>query len=202
MGERINHGVASQNRARADYRMTTDLGAITDDGAEFAQARCDQFVFVSQTDFFPVQSHICQNHSCPQVGLVAANRVTDVVKMRDLGPVEYYAIFKLAGVTKDCAIANDNIFADITTASYLAIVSDPGRTFNGRTVFDDGFVTDIDPVAYERSAKQTTVHRRIEAELEITGDLLQNIPDLGRVIEEGSMLCLAQVEVVRSREHC
>jgi hypothetical protein len=135
------------------------------------------------------------------VGLVAENRVTDIVKMRDLGPVEYYAIFKLAGVTKDYAIASDNIFADITTASYLAIVSDPGRTFNGRAVFDDGFVTDIDPVADEGSAKQTSVQRRIEAELEITGDLLQNIPDLGRVIEERSMLCLAQVEVVRSREH-
>jgi hypothetical protein len=135
------------------------------------------------------------------VGLVAENRVTNIVKMRDLGPVEYYAIFKLAGVTKDYAVANDHVFADITTASYLAIVSDPGRTLNGRAVFDDAFVTDIDPVANEGSAKQTSVHRRIEAELEITGDLLQNIPDLGGVIEERSMLCLAQVEVVRSREH-
>src|SRR5262249_33455775 len=153
-----------------------------DDGAEFAKTRCDRLVFVSQMDFFPVQSHICQNHSCPQVGLVAENGVTDIVKMRDLGPVEYYAIFKLAGVTKDYAVANDHIFADITTASYLATISDPGRTFNGRAVFDDSFVTDIDPVAYEGSAKQTSAHRRIEAELKITGDLLQNIPDLGRVI--------------------
>src|SRR6516162_1963418 len=104
MGERINHGVASQDRARADYRVTTDLGAITDDGAELAQTRWDRLVFVSQMDFFPVQSHICQNHSCPQVGLVAKNRVTDIVKMRDLRPVEYYAIFKLAGVTKDYAV--------------------------------------------------------------------------------------------------
>src|SRR5215469_12388476 len=134
MGERINHCVASQNRARADYRLTTDLGVITDDGAELAQPRCDRLVFVSQMDFFPVQSHICQNHSCPQVGLVAENGVTDIVKMRDLGPVEYYAIFKLARVTKDCAVANDHIFADITTASDLAIIADPGRTFNGPAV--------------------------------------------------------------------
>ena len=196
MGERINHGVASQNRARAYYRVATDLGAITNDGAELTESGCDATVFVSQMDFFPVQSHICQNHSCPQVSFITENGVTDIVKMRDFGAVEHHAIFKLAGVTKDHSITHDYAFADIAATADLAIIPDPGWTFNGRTVFDDGFVTDIHHFANKRSAQQSSVNGWIKPKLEIAGDLLQNIPDLGRVIEERSVLCLAQVEVI------
>src|SRR6516165_10769870 len=117
MGERINHGVASQNRARADYRVTTDLGVITDDGAELAQPRCDRLVFVSQMDFFPVQSHIRQNHSCTQVGFVAENRVTDIVKMRDLGSVA----IDWSSYRKWISFRSNRTFARITPAPRWAL---------------------------------------------------------------------------------
>ena len=177
-------------------RVTADLGSIADDCAELAKARGDALVFVAQMDFLPVQSDICQNHSCAQVGLVAENRIADIIEMGDLGAVEYHAIFKLTRIAKDYPVANDHTFADVTATSDLAIIPDPGWSFNGRTVFNNRPVPDIDHFADKGPSEQTSVDSWIEPKLKITGDLLQDIPDLGRVIEECPMLCLAQVEVV------
>ena len=117
--------------------------------------------------------------------------------MRNFGVIEDDAILEFAGVAEHHTISDDHVFADITATPYFAVISDPGGTFDGRSVLDHRATSDVDILTYERAPHHPGVNSWFQPELQIAANLLQDIPDLDTIIENGAMLCLVKIEKIR-----
>jgi hypothetical protein len=201
VGERIDQGITTDYRTRANDGVATDLCPIADDGPKFAQSGRNELGFRFYSDLLTVQSDVGEDDTGAEVDLITQHRITDVTEVRNVGVIENDAIFELARIAEHDPVADDDVFAYITAAPDFAVVSDPGRAFYGRTVLDHGPTSDVDILADKGSAHDSAINGWFQAELEIAPDLLQDVPDLCAVVENSPMLCLIQIEKIRRRKH-
>ena len=129
-------------------------------------------------DLFAIQSNIGEDDTGAKMGLITQHGIADVTEVRDFGVIKDDAIFEFARIAEHDAVADDDVFAYITATPYFAVVSDPGRTFDGRSVLDHCSTADVDILTDKRSAHHPGINGRFQTELEIAADLLQNIPYL------------------------
>src|SRR5262245_27429074 len=98
--------------------------------------------------------------------------------MRYLCFIEQDAVLEFAGVAHHDSVTGDDVFADVTPAADVAILSDPGRALQDRALLDDCSTTDKDRVANEWFPHQFAEHHWFQAKLEIAGNLFQSVPDI------------------------
>ena len=98
--------------------------------------------------------------------------------MRHLRFIEQDAVLEFARVPHHHAVADDHVFPHVTAAADVAVLSDPGRPFQDRALFDNRARADENRVADERLADEFTQHRRLQAKLQITRDLLERVPNI------------------------
>src|SRR5438105_32549 len=106
------------------------------------------------------------------------DRVADVIEMRHLRFIEQDAILELARVPHHDAISDDHIFAYIAAAPDMTVLSDPRRPFQDRALLYDRAGADENCVADKWLAHQFAEHRRLQAELEVTRDLPERVPNI------------------------
>ena len=128
-------------------------------------------------------------------------RIPDIVKVGYLGVVEDNAVFKLARIAKNHAVADDHVFPDIAAASDFAVFSDPCRTLNRCPVFDQGPAADVDIFADEGAAKNAPVNSWFEAKLKIACDLLKRIPHVRAIVEECAVFRLVEIKEIPGLKH-
>ena len=125
-----------------------------------------------------IQFHIRENHARAEMRPIAENRIADVTEMRHLRFVEEDAVLELAGISHHHAVADDHVFAHVTAAADVAVLSDPGRALSTPRLVRRSCRADENRIADERFADQLAQHRRLETELQITRDLLERVPDV------------------------
>src|SRR5438132_12771202 len=123
---------------------------------------------------------------------ITKDRIAHVIEMRRLRLVEENAVFEFARVSHDDAIAHNDVLAHVTTAADLAIFADPGRPFQDRALFDDRSATDEDRITDERFPHELAQYAGLQAELQITGDLFERVPNI--------ILALKQLRMGRTFE--
>jgi len=201
VSERIDQGITTDDRTRANDRVATDLCPVAYNRPKFAQPGRDELGFRFHSDLLAVQSDIGEDDTGAEMDLITQYGITDVTEMRNVGVIEDDAIFEFARIAKYDSVADDDVFADVAAASDFAIISDPGRTLDGRTVLNHRSAADVDIFADKGPAHDPGINGWFQAELEVAADLLQDIPDLYAVIENSPMLCLIEIEKIRRREH-
>src|SRR4029077_17271273 len=184
-----------------DNRTTPDFYPVPHDRTEFSESGRNQSGFALNANFFAIQSNVRKYDSGSKGGFVADHRIPDVIEMWYLGIIKDDAVFEFARISKDGAIADDHIFPDITTASDLAVVSDPGRTFNCRPVLDQSSVAHIHIFTNERTAHNATVDCGLQAKLKIASNLLERVPHIGAVIKYCAVFCLVKVKEFSGCKH-
>jgi hypothetical protein len=135
------------------------------------------------------------------VGLVAEDRVADIVEVRDLCLVEDEAIFEFRGIPGHDSISENHIFPDVTSVSNLTVLADPSRTFDHGPLFDHRAFADKHSAAHERLADEAAMETGLQAELEISRDLRQNIPDMLGVLKKGLVLAVAEIKKFVDGKH-
>jgi hypothetical protein len=201
VSERIDQRITTDDRTRANDRVTTDLCPVAYNRSKFTQPGRNQLGFGFHSDLLAIQSDVGEDDTGAEMNLITQHGVTDVTEVRDVGVIEDDAIFEFARITEHDPVADDDVFADVATAPDFAIVSDPGRTLDGRAVLNHRSITDVDIFADKGSAHDPGIDGWFQAELEVAADLLQDIPDLYAVIENSPVLCLIEIEKIRRREH-
>jgi hypothetical protein len=106
------------------------------------------------------------------VTAIADDRVADVIEMGRLRFIKNDRVLELAGIAENAAGTDDDIFPDVATVANFASFSDPGRSFDHRALLDNRPLADENGAADEWLAYEAALHRRLEAELQVTGDLL------------------------------
>ena len=117
----INDAIAAQNGAGIDHRIAADLRPITDNRAEFLQAGGDAAISRAHVNLAVIEFHIRENHARAEMRAVTENRIADVIEMRHLRFIEEDAVLEFARVPHHHAVADDHIFAHVTTAADLAV---------------------------------------------------------------------------------
>jgi hypothetical protein len=201
VSERIDQRISADDRTGTNDRVATDLCTVAYNRPKFAQPGRNELGFRFHRDLLAVQSDIGEDDTGAEVDLITQHGITDVTEVRYVGVIEDDAIFEFARIAEYDPVADDDVFADVAAASDFAIISDPGRTLDGRTVLNHRSAADVDIFADKRSAHDPGINGWFQAELEIAADLLQDIPDLCAVIENSPMLCLIEIEKIRRREH-
>ncbi len=157
MAAGIDYAVASDEGPRAENAVAADLGVVADESAEFSEAGGDGALGCVDGHWCLVEAHIRENDARAEVGLVAENRVADIVEVRNLGLVEDEAVFKFRGISCHDSVAEDHIFADVTPISNLTVLADPSWTFDHGPLFDDRAFADKYSAAHERLADEAAV---------------------------------------------
>jgi hypothetical protein len=199
--KRINQRIASDDRSRADNRAAPDLRSVADDSPKFSEPGSDQSGFAPDAYFFAIQSNIRKDDSSSEMRLIPEHRIPHVIEMWYFRVIKNDAVFELARISKDNAIADDHVFPDITAASNLAVIPDPGWTFDRRSIFDQGTPADIDILTDEWTAHNATVDCRFEAKLKITSDLLERVPNMRAVIKDRAVFCLVKIQKIPGSKH-
>ena len=132
---------------------------------------------------------------------VTEDGIADVIKVRHLRFVEENAILEFTRVSHHHAIAGDHVFAHVAAAADLTIFADPCRTFQHRALLHDGTSADEDMIADEWFAQQLAQYRGLQAELQITDDLFERIPDVILVFEQLRMSRVFEVKKIGWRKH-
>src|SRR5437879_13652531 len=79
------------------------------------------------------------------------NGIANVIEMRHLRFIENNAVLELARISHDYSVSDDDIFAHVTAAANMAILSDPRRSFqhrallNNRAAADENVADDVGP---------------------------------------------------------
>jgi hypothetical protein len=201
VSERIDQRITTDDRTRANDRVTTDLCPVAYNRPKFAQPGRNELGFRFDRDLSAVQSDIGEDDTSTEMDLKTQDGIADVTEVRDVGVVEDDAIFEFARIAEHDPVADDDVFADVAAAPDFTIVSDPGRTLDGRAILDHRSAADVDIFADKGSAHDTSMNGWFQAKLEIAADLLQDIPDLCAVIENCPMFCLIEIKKIRRREH-
>src|SRR5262249_41843573 len=136
MRQRINQTTASDQRPRVEHGIAADLCLVANNGSEFSQTSLKRLPVDMELDGLAIQAHVGQDNASRQVRLIAQDRIADIVKVRHLGFVKYKRVLKLTRIAQDNAISNDYVFANVAAASDLAVLSNPGWSFDGRSVFN------------------------------------------------------------------
>jgi hypothetical protein len=201
VSKRIDQRIATNDRTRADDRVAADLRSIADDRPKLPQPGWNELGLRFYRDLFPIQSNVGEDDTGSEMDLITQHGIANVTEVRNVGVVKDDAVFEFARIAEHDPIADDDVFADVTTAPDFAIVSNPGRAFDGRAVLNHGSASDVDVLADKGSAHDAGIDGRLEAELEIAADLFKDIPDLRTVIENGPVLCLIEIEKIGRRKH-
>jgi len=197
----VDHAVTPDEGTGAENAVAADLGMVADEGAKFAKAGGDGTFGCVDGHGRLVEAHIRENDARAEVSLVAEDRVADIIEMRNLGLVEDEAVFKFRGISSHDTIAEDDIFADVTPIPNLTVLADPSRTFDHGSLFDHCPFADKNRTAHERLADEAAMETGFHAELEISRDLRQNIPDMLGVLEKGLMLAVAEIKKFVDGKH-
>src|SRR2546430_3014559 len=104
----VNHAIGSQDRARINDRVATNLCSVTDYRAEFCQPGGDIAIGCHDSDFAMIELHVRENHASAEMGVVTKNGIAHIIKMRHLRFVEKNAIFEFARVSHHDAITDDH----------------------------------------------------------------------------------------------
>ncbi len=134
------------------------------------------------------------------MALVAEDRVADVVEVRHLRAVKEQAVLELTRITKNRAIADEDVFADVTAVTDVAVGSDPGRAFDHRAVFDDRALADEHVWADVWLADEFALEAGAQAELQVGRDLVEGLPDVRHVLEQDAVRGALEVDVIGGRE--
>jgi len=153
----VDDAIPPDERPGAENAVATDLGMVADEGAEFAEASGDRALGCEDGHGRLVEAHIRKNDASAEVGLVAENRVADIVKVRDLSLVENEAVFKFRGIPGYDSIAEDHVFPDVAPIPNFAVLADPCWTFDHGPLFDDRSFADKYSAAHERLADEAAV---------------------------------------------
>jgi len=197
----IDHAVPPDEGPWAENAVATDLGMVADEGAKFPEAGGDGALGCVDGYGRLVEAHIRENDASAEVGLVAENRVADVVKVGDLSLVEDEAVFKLRGISGHDSIAEDHVFPDVAPIPNFAVLADPCWTFDHGPLFDDRAFADKYSAAHERLPDEAAMDARFEAELQIGGNFWQHIPDMLGVLKKGLVLAVAEIKKFVDGKH-
>ena len=197
----VDHAVPPHEGTGAENAVATDLGMVADEGTEFPEAGGDGALGCVDGHGRLVEAHIRENDACTEVGLVAEDRVADIVEVRNLGLVEDEAVFKFRGIPGYNSVAEDHIFADVTPIPNLTVLTDPSRTFDHGSLFDHCPFADKYRAAHERLADEAAMETGLQAELQISRDLRQNIPDMLGVLKKGLVFAVAEIKKFVDGKH-
>lgn len=197
----VDDAISADERTRAEDAVAADLCMVANEGPELAEA--SGYGFLGGVNFYEglVESHIGKNNSCAEVGFVAENRVADIVEVWNLGFVEDEAVFKFRGISRDDAITEDDIFANVTTVTNLAVLTDPSWAFDHGPLLDHRALTDKDGAAHKWLTDEASVEAGFHAELQVGGDLWKCVPDVLDVLEKGAVLAVAEVKKFVDGKH-
>ena len=79
---------------------------------------------------------------------------------------------------------DDDVFAHVTAAANMTVVADPRRSLQDRALFDRSVPAPIKTVLLMNGLPTSSPeHRRLQAKLQITRDLLERVPDIFLVFE-------------------
>ena len=197
----VDHAAPPDEGTRAENAVATDLGMVADEGAKFAKAGGDNALRGVDGDRRFIEAHIRENDSSSEVGLVAEDRVANIIEVRNLGLVEDEAVFKFRGIPSHNPIAEDHIFADVTSVPNLAVLADPSRAFDHGPLFNHCSFANKYSTAHERLADETAMETGFHAELEISRDLRQNIPYMFSVLKKGLVFAMAEIKKFVDGKH-
>jgi len=114
-------------------------------------------------DFRVIEFDVGENHARTKVSVVTQDGITDIIEVRYLHFIEQDAILNSQRVTHHNAIPGDDVLAHVTAAANLAIFTNPGRTFQHRTLLNNRSSADKDAIADEwfaiRSASTAGLRR-------------------------------------------
>src|SRR5262249_28249861 len=123
----INYRSSSDDCARVEHRVATNIGLVAQDGAELPQAGVVSFSVALNLDVPRHQFHIGHDDPRAKVRSITQNRVSDVVEMRGYHPVEQYRVLNLARVPDYAAVSDNNLLPDIGIMPNLAITPNDRR---------------------------------------------------------------------------
>ena len=83
------------------------------------------------------------------MGLVAKNRISHVIVMRDLRSVENQAVLEFTRISRDHPISDYDIFADIATIANFAVLANPGGSLDHSAVLYNCSCSNIYCTAYK-----------------------------------------------------
>src|SRR5438876_6524764 len=132
---------------------------------------------------------------------ITQDRIADVVEMRRLHLIEENTIFEFARISHNHAIAHHDVLAHVTTAADLTIFANPGRAFQDRALLDNCAATDEDRATDEWFPHQLAHYARLEAELQITGDLFERVPNIILVLKQLRMSRMFEAKKFSRRKH-
>src|SRR5436309_1089316 len=111
------------------------------------------------------------------MGVMANDRITHVIEVRHLHFIEKDGIFEFARVAHDYTVADDHVFAHVTTAATVAVFADRRRAFQHSALFNDRSSANKNMVADKWFAHQLGQDCRLETKLQVTGDLFERTSD-------------------------
>jgi hypothetical protein len=153
----IYHAVPPDERPRAENAVATDLGMVADEGAEFPETGGDGALGCVDGYWRLVEAHIRENDARAEVGLVAEDRVADIVEVWNLCLIKDEAVFKFRRISGHDAVAEYHIFANVTPIPNLTVLADPSWTFDHGPLFDDRAFADKYSAAHERLTDEAAV---------------------------------------------
>ena len=91
--------------------------------------------------------------------VIAKNRISDLIVMRNLHIVEKNAIFQLGGVSDYAPASYYHVSSQICAGTYLGTVTDDCRTVDLRSRMDGYVLSDQDVVGVEGETVDTVVNK-------------------------------------------
>ncbi len=202
LGAGIDNGATANDGTGGEHTIASDLGVVADDGTELAQSGGKgPAIGAEDGDLGVVEFDIRENDAGSEVGLVAEDGISDVIVMGHLGLVENEAVFELAGVSGDDAVADDDILTNVTPAANLTALADPGGALDHGALLDDGTGPDKDGIADEGFAYEAGMNGGFQTELEIGGNLGKGLPDILEILENDAVLRTAKIKETLRLKH-
>src|SRR6185369_14118366 len=133
--------------------------------------------------------------------LVAKDRIAAVAEVGNLRLIKDDAVLEFAGISHHHAVADDDVFAHVTSGAQMAVFADPGRALEHRALLDNRAPPNENRVAHIGFTNQLAEHGGLEPKLEVTRNLSERFPDIFFRLEEFRMLGVLELKIFGRGEH-
>src|ERR1043166_4782575 len=198
---RFYHRASTNDRSRVQNRVASHIGVVSDHRPELSQTGIERLPLDIQHDISWHQFHIGNLHSGAQVGIETENGVAHIPKMRHLRFVEEKRVLKFARISDDAAVSHNHIFPQVGIVPNLTVSTNDRRSFDHHAILDHSAFADEHLLANMGLAIKLRFAPRFEIGLQIILELLESVPGVATILEQGRVLGLRQVEKIGWCEH-
>lgn len=185
-----------QNRAGIEDAMAAGFRVISKNGAEFLKSGIHLFSIHHDFHIAFRDFQVGKCHSRAQMALISEDGIADISKVRRPGFIEKNAVFELATVPKHASVAGDDVSAQISAMTHLAILPNPGGSLDINVRFHDGAFIDENGPLNHGVRRNFAEDIGLQVLLKISANAWKRFPRMFATLEDGWVVGLAQVQQI------